>query len=49
MKTTGADNICERSAVCGGGKLIVRKIAENGMTFAAAEEELVIDFERRIL
>lgn len=49
MKTTGADNICERSAVCGGGTLIVRKIAENGMTFAAAEEEFIIDFEKRIL
>lgn len=49
MKTTGADNVCERSAVCGGGTLIVRKIAENGMTFAAAEEELIIDFEKRIL
>lgn len=49
MKITGADNVCERSAVCGGGALIVRKIAENGMTFAAAEEDLIIDFERRIL
>jgi cobalamin (vitamin B12) biosynthesis cbiG protein len=50
MKTTGADNVCERSAVCGGGKIIVRKIAENGMTFAAAEEEnLMIDFGRRVL
>lgn len=49
MQTTGADNICERSAVCGGGTLIVKKISENGMTFAAAEEEFIIDFEKRIL
>lgn len=49
MKTTGADNICERSAALGGGRLIIRKTSENGMTFAAAEEYLIIDFERQIL
>lgn len=49
MKTTGADNICERSAAANGGRIIVPKYAENGMTFAAAEEEICIDFERKIL
>ncbi|MBR6982707.1 MAG: cobalt-precorrin 5A hydrolase [Ruminococcus sp.] len=47
---TGADNVCERSAVlCSGGKLIVRKQALNGVTVAAAERPVSIDFERSIL
>lgn len=47
---TGADNICERSAVkCSGGKLILRKTASNGVTVAAAEKPLILDFERKIL
>ena len=33
---TGVDNVCERSAVIDGEKLIVGKCAENGITFAAA-------------
>lgn len=49
LKTTGADNICERSAVIDGGRLIVGKTAHNGMTFAAAERAVRIDFERRRL
>lgn len=49
MKTTGADNICERSAAVNGGVIIVPKQAENGMTFAASEENIFIDFERTIL
>ena len=38
MQTTGADNVCERSAVCaaGGGLLLVRKVSSDGMTAAAA-------------
>lgn len=35
---TGVDNVCERSAVINGGKLIVKKRAGNGITFAAAVE-----------
>lgn len=36
-KTTGTDNVCERSAVCdGGGDLIIRKVAEDGVTVAVA-------------
>ncbi len=39
FKTTGVDNICERSASAEGGKLIIRKTAENGMTAAAALQD----------
>ena len=49
-KVTGVDNVCERSAVkCSGGKLILRKKAANGVTVAAAEKPLVLDFERKML
>ena len=44
-KTTGVSNVCERAAVlCAGknSKLILKKIAENGMTLAVAEREPVI-------
>ena len=38
-KTTGVDNVCERSAVLGSGcgKLILRKTAKSGMTIAIAK------------
>ena len=42
-KTVGADNVCERSAALG-GRVIVRKQRGNGVTFAAAEREILIDF-----
>ena len=49
-KVTGVDNVCERSAVkCSGGKLILRKKAANGVTVAAAEKTLILDFERKML
>lgn len=48
-KITGADNVCERAAAVGGGKIIAPKTAENGMTFALAEESFTINFERKIL
>lgn len=38
QKTTGVDNVCERSAVLGGNQLMMRKKAENGMTMALAVE-----------
>lgn len=43
-KTTGADNVCERAAmVCasamGGGRLLVKKQADSGVTVAAAVRE----------
>ena len=35
LKTTGADNVCERAAVCaGGGRLLCRKTAGEGTTAA---------------
>ncbi|WP_051207895.1 cobalt-precorrin 5A hydrolase [Butyrivibrio sp. AE3006] len=43
LKTTGADNICERSVMAyGAGKMLVRKTARDGMTIAIgvyADEE----------
>ena len=43
-KTVGTGNVCERSAVLAGGKLIVRKIAVEGVTVAVAEKEWEIKF-----
>lgn len=49
-KTTGTDNVCERSAVvCSGGRLVMRKNAGDGVTVAVAEKPVIIDFERKIL
>ncbi len=45
-QTTGVDNVCERSAVLGsGGKLIIEKTAQDGMTMAAAAKDRRICFE----
>ncbi|MCD7859726.1 MAG: cobalamin biosynthesis protein [Firmicutes bacterium] len=41
---TGVDNVCERAAVLGGGNLIIPKTAQNGVTMAAAREELSLTF-----
>ena len=47
---TGTDNVCERSAVrCSGGKLVLRKTAVDGVTVAAAEIPVILDFERKML
>ena len=47
---TGTDNICERSAVrCARGSLIMRKQAAHGVTLAAAEKKLMLDFERSVM
>lgn len=44
-KTTGVDNVCERSAVVSsGGKLITGKFAHEGVTFAAAAEPYFPDW-----
>ncbi|MBR3044039.1 MAG: cobalt-precorrin 5A hydrolase [Oscillospiraceae bacterium] len=46
-QVTGADNVCERSAVrCSGGRLIMRKYAFAGVTVACAEKQTVLRFER---
>ena len=50
LETTGTDNVCERSAaLCSGGKLIIRKTAVDGVTVAAAEMPIYLDFERKVL
>lgn len=49
METTGADNICERSAAIDGDRLIIKKTSLNGITFAAAEKDVCVDFERSIV
>ena len=44
----GVDNVCERAAVkaCGeDGKLILPKVAENGMTIAIARREWKVCFD----
>lgn len=44
-KTTGVDNVCERSAVMdGGGSLIIRKTGEDGVTCAVALLDRSIEF-----
>ena len=40
----GVGNVCERAAMLGGGRLIVPKTAENGVTVAVAEAEWGIEF-----
>lgn len=42
---TGVDNVCERSAVCGGKRLIVNKTVYNGVTVAVAETDWEVHFE----
>ena len=41
---TGVDNVCERSALIGAEKLIVKKNAVNGVTVALAEEHWEVHF-----
>lgn len=49
LKTTGTDNVCERSAVMSGAKLIMPKMSGNGVTAALGELPVSIDFERKML
>lgn len=50
LAKTGADNICERAAVLhSGGVLVLPKFAGNGVTLAAAENPVLLDFERKVL
>lgn len=46
-KTVGVDNVCERSAAMGGNTIILRKQAADGVTAAAAERKMLIDFSRK--
>lgn len=43
-KTTGVDNVCERAAALGGGKLIVKKTALDGVTVAVAVDPWEVRF-----
>lgn len=44
QSVTGVDNVCERSAIRGGGKLIVRKQAGEGVTVAVAQRPYLLRF-----
>ena len=41
---TGVDNVCERAALIGAEKLIVKKAVRNGVTVALAEEHWEVHF-----
>ncbi len=48
QEVTGADNICERAALCmadGDGRLILGKQVENGVTVAVAARDWSVSFE----
>ncbi len=42
---TGVDNVCERAALLGADRLLVRKTVFNGVTVAVAAEKLEVRFE----
>ena len=42
---TGVDNVCERAALTGAEKLVVKKRAANGVTVAIASEGCCVGFE----
>lgn len=45
QKTVGVDNVCERAAILGsGGRLILSKTVENGVTIAAATRNFQLTF-----
>ena len=43
-KVTGVDNVCERAALLGADRLIVRKQALDGVTVALAGENVEVRF-----
>ena len=43
-RTVGVDNVCERSAALAGGRLLERKYAEEGVTFALSLGEVKLDW-----
>ena len=46
---TGADNVCERScSLHTGNKLLFKKYSENGVTVAASEKLIIIDFKKEL-
>ena len=48
-KTVGVDNVCERAACAGGGKLLLGKCASDGVTVAVAMEEPELAFCKKNL
>lgn len=40
-QVTGVDNVCERAAACAGGRLLVRKQANQGVTIAVAGRDIL--------
>lgn len=44
LNVTGADNVCERAAAHNGGKIIVKRQANNGITLAVAIDDFVVKF-----
>lgn len=45
LRVTGVDNVCERAAVCAGGRLIAPKMALDGVTVALAVRAYAVSFE----
>lgn len=45
LRVTGVDNVCERAAMMGAHRLVVRKTAHNGVTVALAEERWEAQFQ----
>ena len=43
-RTMGVDNVCERAALASGGRLIVPKAVQDGVTVAVAEMEWGMGF-----
>lgn len=44
-QTVGVDNVCERSALAGGGRLLIRKQAGGGVTVAVARRPYTVRFD----
>jgi cobalt-precorrin 5A hydrolase len=42
-QTVGIDNVCERSAVLGGNRLLGKKFARDGVTVAIAEQPWILE------
>ena len=45
LQVTGVDNVCERAAMMGAERLLVRKTVQNGVTVAVAAESWEVRFE----
>lgn len=45
LQVTGVDNVCERSAMVGAEKLLVKKTSHNGVTVAVTAEHWEVRFE----